>query len=174
MFFRELETDRLLLKNISQEDREFIFALFSDDRINQYLFDSEPLADIGEADEIIDFYTQPEPRMQHRWVLVSKSDGVKLGTCGFHIWDKSSACCDIGYELYPDFWSKGYMSEAIREILGFAQNDMQIKYINACIYPDNHASVRLAEKLGFVFNGQMKDEIFRGEKYPHKILILEL
>ena len=173
MIFRNLETDRLFLKNISPEDRDFIFAEFSNDIVNHYLFDAEPLIDIQEADEIINFYTQPTPRKQHRWVLVRKNDGVKVGTCGFHRWDKSQKCCDVGYELYPDFWGNGYMSEAMQTILMLARNDMAIKYVNACIYEGNHASIKLAEKLGFVFSGQMKDELFRGQKYPHMIFTLK-
>jgi len=173
MFFKELETDRLFLKNISLEDREFIFTLFSDNKINKYLFDAEPLTDIQEANEIIGFYIQEEPREQHRWVLVRKSDGIKLGTCGFHCWDKLKSCCDVGYELLPNFWGIGYMNEAIQKILEFAQNDMKVNYINACVYVDNEKSIKLIEKYGFIYKGKMKDEIFRGEKYPHKIFTLD-
>lgn len=173
MFFRELETDRLFLKNISLNDREFIFAQFSNNKVNRYLFDAEPCIDIQGADEIIDFYIKPEPRTQHRWIIVRKEDGAKIGTCGFHCWDNLKGYCDVGYDLDPDFWGKGYMSEAMREILTFARCDMKIRHIDACIYPDNHASINLAEKFGFVFTGKMKDEIFRGQKYPHKIFALE-
>lgn len=171
MFFKELETDRLFLKNISMYDRDFILAQFSDNEVNRYLFDAEPLTDVYGADEIINFYIQPEPRAQHRWILVRKNDGTKIGTCGFHCWDKSNGCCDIGYDLYPDFWGRGYMIEALRTICLFAQNDMKVRSINACIYINNDKSIKLAEKLGFAFTGQIKDEIFRGERYMHKILI---
>jgi len=71
MLFKGLETDRLILKNISPEDNEFIYTLFSNDQLNKYLFDAEPLANIQEVNEIIGFYTQEEPREQHRWVLVT-------------------------------------------------------------------------------------------------------
>lgn len=37
----------------------------------------------------------------------------------------------------------------------------------------NDMSIKLAEKLGFVFTGQMKNKIFRGKEYPHKILLLD-
>jgi ribosomal-protein-alanine N-acetyltransferase len=174
MFFRELETNRLYLKNISPDDRDFIYRQFSDDAVTRFLFDAEPLVDLKGADEIIAFYTQPEPRLQHRWVLVRKSDDAQLGTCGFHCWDKTDSCCDIGYDLFPDYWGNGYMSEALKEILKFAQTDMGIKYIHACIYPDNQASVRLAERNGFIFQGQIKDEIFRDQRYPHNVLTLDL
>jgi len=173
MLFRELETDRLLLKNISAEDRGFILTVFSNDEVNRFLFDAEPLIDIQDADGLIDFYTQEEPRGHHRWVLVRKSDGVKLGTCGFHCWDKEVGCCEVGYDLLPDFWGQGYMLEAVRAIIEFARSDMQLNRINACIYVDNDKSVRLAEKCRFAFEGKMKDEVFRGEKYPHKIFTLD-
>lgn len=47
MFFRDLETSRLYLKNISPEDREFVFTQFSNDDVNQFLFDAEPLTSYG-------------------------------------------------------------------------------------------------------------------------------
>jgi len=49
MYFNEIETERLHLKNIGTNDREFIFSMFSDDVVNKYLFDAEPLADLPEA-----------------------------------------------------------------------------------------------------------------------------
>ena len=174
MFFRELETDRLFLKNVSPEDREFIYAQFSNNETTRYLFDAEPLANITGADEIIGFYLQPEPRGHHRWVLVRKSDDAKIGTCGFHNWDRASGCCEIGYDLYPDFWGNGYMGEAIQAILSFARDDMGVKSVDACIYTKNLPSIKLAEKFGFVFSGKTKYEIFRGQKYPHKILTLRI
>jgi ribosomal-protein-alanine N-acetyltransferase len=173
MLFREIETDRLLLKNISSDDREFIFSQFSDDEVNKFLFDAQPLIDIHGADEIIDFYIQPEPRWQHRWILVKKEDGTKIGTCGFHCWNINCGTCDVGYDLKSAYWSKGYMSEAMKAIISFPYNEMKIKRINACISTDNHRSISLAERLGFNFNGQIKNELFRGKEYEHKIFILD-
>lgn len=172
MLFKELETDRLLLKNISHADRDFVFSHFSNGQVHQYLFDTEPLADIRGADALIDFYLQPEPRGHHRWVLVKKDNGAKIGTCGFHCWDQSDGSCDVGYDLSPAFSGKGYMREAMEAIIAFAQGEMKINTINACIYPENDRSVKLAEKLGFRFTGQIKDEVFRSKRYPHRIFAL--
>lgn len=174
MFFHDLETERLYLKNISPNDRQFIYNHFSNDDVNMYLFDSEPLTDIEGADDIISLFTIPEPKQQHRWILIKKDDNEKIGTCGFHIWDTISKNCDVGYDLNSTYWGKGYMREAIKAIILFAKNEMKIEHINACIYPDNLRSISLAEKCGFVFKGQTKDEIFRGVKYNHNILTLDL
>lgn len=166
MLFKDIETERLLLKNISIDDRNFIFSQFSDDAVNRYLFDAEPLTDMEGADEIINFYILPEPPLQNRWIIIRKSDGTKMGTCGFHCWNQSEGKIEVGYDLKEKFWGKGYMQEAMKEIITFAIEKMSIKEIIACIYIDNQRSIRLAEKLGFVLSGSSY-ELFRGREYLH-------
>jgi ribosomal-protein-alanine N-acetyltransferase len=164
---------QIVSENITADDREFILKQFSDREVTRYLFDTGPLSDISGADEIIELFIQPEPRAQHRWILVKKNNGAKIGTCGFHRWDRSNGRCELGYDLYPDHRGKGYMLEALKAICAFARSNMKVKSIDARIYIDNEKSVKLAEKLGFTFNGLMIDEIFHGKAYPHKILTLD-
>ncbi|MFL0251055.1 GNAT family N-acetyltransferase [Clostridium neuense] len=172
MIFKSLETERLILKNIAVEDREFIFSQFSDPVVTKYLFDREPLTDIGGADEILELYlSQPEPHLHHRWILVRKTDGVKMGTCGIHRWDQEAGTAEVGYDLKEEFWGKGYMQEAMKKVIEFAVNDMHVKEINAFVYSNNEKSKQLVEKLGFVVSGSSY-EVFRGNKYPHKVYTL--
>lgn len=166
MLFKDLQTERLMLKNISEEDTDFILRVFSNNNVNRYLYDAEPLTNIEEATEIVDFYLQPEPRGHHRWIVIDKESGSKMGTCGVHCWDKKEGKVDIGYDLIPDFWGKGFMQEAIKEIIQFAKDEMNIKEVNANIYIDNASSTKLVEKMGFTIAGTY-NEIFRGEKYLH-------
>lgn len=173
MLFDNLETERLLLHNIEMSDREFIFSQFSDDVVNRYLFDAEPLVDISEADELINYYTIPEPRLQHRWVIIRKSDNRKMGTCGFHCWDIQNGKVEVGYDLKEEFWGNGYMQEAMKEIIEFAKLKMQVKEISACIYLENEKSIRLVKGFGFTLSGS-HTEVFRGEEYMHNIYSLFL
>jgi ribosomal-protein-alanine N-acetyltransferase len=173
MLFHEIETERLLLKNISFEDRDFILYQFSDDTVNRYLYDAEPLKSLDEADEIIKFYLQPEPRNQHRWILTLKDKGEKIGTCGFHCWDLNKNCIDIGYDLQEKYWGQGLMSEALNAILPFAKNEMKVKQVRAHIYVDNPKSIRLAERFGFSFKGETEICHFRGQQYLHHIYTLD-
>lgn len=171
MLFNNIETDRLILKNIAIDDRNFIFSQFSDYVVNRYLFDAEPVTDMQGADEIITSYIQPEPRFQHRWVIMKKSDGTKMGTCWFHCWNQEDCKVEVGYDLKEEFWGKGYMQEAMKEIISFAINEMHITEISACIYIDNQRSTRLAENLGFILSGSMY-ESFRNKEYLHNIYSL--
>lgn len=172
-FFNNLETDRLLLKNIDMEDKEFIFSEFSDPVINKYLFDEEAMEDISEAEELIKFYTVPEPRLQHRWVIIRKADNRRMGTCGFHRWDTEKGRVEVGYELKEEFWNNGYMQEAVKEIIKFAKENMDVKEIYACVFIDNKSSSHLVEKLGFNVSGSY-NEVFKGKEYPHNIYSLYL
>jgi ribosomal-protein-alanine N-acetyltransferase len=173
MLFINLQTNRLLLKNIGNEDREFIFNHFSDENVdvNQYLYDAETCKNISDADEIINFYLKPEPRNQHRWIIINKTNDIKMGTCGFHCWDIENSKVEIGYDLSKHFWGNGYMNEALVEIITFSERTMKIKEIIANIYHGNNKSISVMEKLGFKLTGT-KDYLFRGKDYRHKIYSL--
>jgi ribosomal-protein-alanine N-acetyltransferase len=173
MFYQELETERLILKNISPTDREFIFAQFSNEKVNEYLYDEELLTDISRADEIIDFFTQPEPRDHHRWIIVRKSDQVKIGTCGFHLFEGNKCSAEIAYDLNDSYWGKGYAREALAKIISFAKNSMKLKQVYARIFTKNDRSIKLVEHFGFKKTGE-KNLVFRNKEYLHYIYTLEL
>lgn len=172
MFFEALETERLQLKNLSADDGDFMLKQFSTDAVNEYLYDAEPFQNLQEAVDLINYFTRPEPRTLHRWILVLKDSGEKIGTCGFHNWDRENNCAEIGYDMQPEFWGKGYMSEALKAILAFAKDKMKVKRIDANIYPDNLGSVKLVERYGFRFNGETSICVFRGKEYLHRVYSL--
>lgn len=169
----DIQTNRLLLKSISVEDRDFIFSQFSDGVVTKYLYDEEPLTSISGADEIIASYVNSNSIGLCRWIIVRKSDHVKMGTCGFHCWNANENIIDIGYDLKEAFWGNGYMQEAIKEIINIVVQELKIKQINAHIYFENDKSINLAERLGFHFNGQEYYCVFRGKEYLHKVFSLD-
>lgn len=153
-------------------DRDFILEVFSNPDVNRYLYDAEPISNLNEADEIINFYSQ-HPKFHHRWILVHKESGQKLGTCGFHVWDQEAATVEMGYDLVTHHQHKGYMKEALEKIIAFAKETMGLSQIYACIFPENLASVNLIKKLNFQKIGH-RIEIFRDKDYDHDLYGLEL
>ena len=63
--FVNIETQRLLLKCVDQGDREFIFEEFQNDFINKYLYDEEPMTDIEQADDLIEFLLLLRQKVGH-------------------------------------------------------------------------------------------------------------
>ena len=165
--YKELKTKRLTFKNINHDDIDFIYNQFSNDFINQYLFDAEPLTSKEGAKEIIDFYLHTVIHKNHRYILINEHQ-EKIGTIGFHSYDDANQTIGIGYDLLPAYQHQGYMTEALKELLDYLSKDFHIKHIQATIYPENHASIQLVKRFGFKPFG-VKTEWFREKPYEHVI-----
>lgn len=170
--FKELKTKRLTLKNISMDDIDFMYQQFSDDFINQYLFDAEPLANLDEAKELIEFYLNTVQYYNHRYILMNE-ENEKIGTIGFHNYNNDSKTVDIGYDLRKPYNHQGYMKEALETMLIYMKDALDLKYVQAVIYKDNQPSIKLVSSFGFKPHGT-KIETFRNEPYEHIIYQLEM
>ena len=174
MILHDLQTERLILKGISEEDIDFIFQQFSNDEVNRYLYDAEPTKTRQDAEDIVHMYTQQKEIKAYRWIITLKSDNTKIGTLGFHIWNRETSSCEIGYDMQPHYWGKGYGKEAVKAMLEYIGPTLKLQTVTACIYKDNAASLALAQSLGFTNSGEQKMFPFHGEEYWHNIYKREL
>ncbi|WP_352523845.1 GNAT family N-acetyltransferase [Heyndrickxia oleronia] len=167
--FPNLETDRLLLRNITNEDVDFIYRLFSDERVCEFLYDEEIYISRKDAIEFVEWNQDPEEKGHNRWVLVKKgANKEQIGTCGYDNWDRMNNIAEIGYDLWHEFWGQGYMKEALISAIESGFNHMKLNRINAFVALDNVNSMKLLEKLGFVNEGVYRDKhLFRGKYYDH-------
>lgn len=70
----------------------------------------------------------------------------------------------LGYVLFPQYWNKGYGTEAVKAMFDIAFNQIKLHRLEAGIEPDNVASIRLVESLGMRHEGLKKKLLFlRGE-----------
>jgi ribosomal-protein-alanine N-acetyltransferase len=163
--FKDLSTERLWLRNITKADADFFFQEFSNPLVNEFIFDAEPCKSIDDAAKWVEWYTN-DVFDHNRWVLVSKQSGLRLGTCGFHMWDSNNNRTELGYELLPENWGKGYMNEAVTAALQFAFNEMKIHRVYATTYTGNTRSQKVLEKLSFQKEGLLEDYfLFHGKYY---------
>lgn len=68
---------------------------------------------------------------------------------------------EIGYELHPDYWGKGYAKESIIRALEFGFDEMDLKRIGAVVFLENQQSNELLMKLGFQKEGILKNYIIQ-------------
>ena len=173
--FPFLETDRLLLRRLrdDDDDLDFVFQHFSNPQVTQYLLDEPPLTEYSEAQEIVQFYDDPEGKTYNRWGIVRKMDDQLMGTCGYHKWDKRYFRAEIGYDLSPEYWGQGYMREVLKAVLEHGFEQMALHRIEAFVYPENVRSLRLLQKLGFETEGVLRDYFcLNGQFYDHCLLAL--
>jgi ribosomal-protein-alanine N-acetyltransferase len=168
-----LKTERLILRPLSLLDLEFVFHHFSDPEVNRYLLDEEPVTTREQAQAIIDFYSLPERKSYNRWVILKKTDARAIGTCGYHQWQVVHHRAEIGYDLEKASWQQGIMTEALRAMLSYGFERMGLNRVEALVYIENDASIRLLERLGFQKEGLLR-QYFRREDtyYDHWLLSL--
>jgi len=119
--------------------------------------DEPPVADHAQAQAIIDFYLEPEGKTHNRWGIVRRADNRLIGTCGYHKWEKAYFRAEIGYDLSPDCWGQGYMSEALRAVIRHGFERMELNRIDALVYIHNARSIQLLQRLGFKQEGLLRD-----------------
>ena len=171
--FPTLQTERLMLRQLTTEDLEFVYQHFRDPQVTQYLMDEPPVADHAQARAIIDFFAEPEGKSHNRWGLVRKADQRLIGTIGYHHWEKSYFRAEVGYDMSPDCWGHGYMTEALREVIRHGFEGMGLNRIDALIYVGNDASIRLAQRMGFRQEGLLRDYFcLNGAFYDHYLFAL--
>lgn len=167
--FPQLETDRLILREMKLDDVGFYFRHFNNDKIMQGSCHPGPESLEAAKEELERYCIEPfKENRGVRWGIVGKGDKELIGTCGYYDWNKTARRAEIGYDLDPAYWGQGIMTEALRAMLGYGFKEMELNRIQAIIDSKNTRSIRLAQRLGFkkegvlrqnsYFNGQFRDD----------------
>ena len=103
-----------------------------------------------------------EDRLNFLWLICLADTGEPIGDCGIHI-DVKNRRGSLGYLLRPDHWGRGLITEAVGAVIDhcFTQLKPPIIRIEADHYPENPASGRVLEKLGFQREGVLRSYIFK-------------
>jgi ribosomal-protein-alanine N-acetyltransferase len=168
--FPTLETPRLVLRALVPEDVHAIFRNASDPLVNRYL-GRDPDADIEVSRKRLQFVLDAQKEYTGiRWGLTRRDDPTLMGTVGFWKWNKQSFYSEIGYELGPAYWNKGYMTEAIRAALAFGFEHMDLHRVEANIDPENIGSRRTVEKVGFVHEATLRENWFYAGRFTDSVI----
>jgi [ribosomal protein S5]-alanine N-acetyltransferase len=149
--FPQLETERLLLRELRSADAAAMRRYLSDPEVTRYLATQSPR--LEETEYLLNFLISLfEKGEGFRWGIILKSGeaaGEIIGTCGYHAWIKDHFRAEIGYELARDYWGQGITSEAIKALLAFGFEEMALNRVEAMGLDGNRASAGFLEKLGF-------------------------
>lgn len=144
-----LETDRLFLREIHSDDVDAIFNCWmQDENVSRYMW-WKASKEINEAKKFVEFELgNLENDQWNRWMIILKSTKELIGTCLIFFNDEEGHW-DISYNLGTRYWGKGYMTEAMRTVVKYAVEKMQITEIITSYAVENHFSGRVLQKLGF-------------------------
>jgi ribosomal-protein-alanine N-acetyltransferase len=143
-----LTTPRLLLRPHAPADADFMLRLNADPLVVRYTGDVA-FQDRSEALAVIASLQAQHARRMGRLVVIERGTGEPVGWCGLR-WHEDEGAADLGYRLLRDRWGRGYATEASAACIQYAFVDLDLPRLIARVVPQNTASVRVLEKLGFV------------------------
>ena len=168
--FPQLKTDRLSLRMLTYDDVDTVFPHFSNEEITRYQ-DNHPVKTVEEVKEIIDWGKGLfEHDMGILWGIFGKESGSFLGEVNYVVrpynnFTRNIHRAEIGYDLSPQYWGKGYMAETLRSVILYMFNSTAIDRIEATIMPENTRSHNVVLRAGFQKEGVLRQYVLWEGKY---------
>lgn len=157
--FPVIRTKRLILRRPREEDTEAVFGLYSREDVTRF-YDLAPFTRREQAAELVRrFDARFTNQTGLRWMIVLAAERRVIGDCGFTGWVREHARTDLGYAIAPDCWGRGYAVEACAAAIRYAFDELPLLRLNrieATTDPANAASRRVLEKLGFQYEGRLR------------------
>jgi RimJ/RimL family protein N-acetyltransferase len=156
----QLFTERLLLRDITIDDKQAIFDYRSDAEANKFQ------SWIPETLEDVDSFIQRnnkefnQPESWYQVLITDKETKAVIGDVGIHFFGSENLQVELGITLSKNFHGKGYASEALEGVMNFLFNDLKKHRIMASVDPDNIDSLNLMVRIGFRKEGHFVKSLF--------------
>ena len=145
-----IETELLILRPLTIADAETAFRWTGDPEVAKYVSWLPHYC----MDDVLEWLKEIEwkhPNDNYIWGFVLKETGELFGSGGL-IWEEDLKLFQVGYNIMRTHQNRGYTTEAMKAILQFAAVNLGIKKVAGGHAKENHASARVLEKLGFVYD----------------------
>ena len=146
----QIETKRLIIRCLTVEDASEFFRTVGDPDVMKYWLGGPDKSIETTEQRIVEIENHWKTHGFGDWGIVEKKNGRIIGFSGLH-YIADMAEVNIGYAFEKPKWRQGFGFEACRAILDFGFQELSLPVIVAVIWPENIASIKLAEKLGLHF-----------------------
>ncbi len=159
-----IKTERLILREITKDDVNEIFEIFSDEDVAKFDWFA-PIKDIDAALKFIQRYKESfEEKEEITWGIALKETNKLIGICCLGNFESDSRRAEIGYDIKKTEWNKGYATESVKAITEYGFNKLNLNRIEAFITPGNDASVKVLKNLGYTQEGIVRErDLIKGK-----------
>jgi ribosomal-protein-alanine N-acetyltransferase len=168
--FPQLETGRLILRKIVPTDADDLFRIFSDPEVVRY-WSCRPYTSVEQARRLIeDMAEAVHCGTGIQWAITLRNDERLIGKCGYNEWRKRHRRGDISYIVAREHWGKGIVSEALRAVLDYGFDHVNLHSVEAGVTPGNDASTRMLERLGFRLEGHLRESFWADDMFVDSLI----
>lgn len=172
--FVPIETNRLLLRKVSLEDAPAIFSILSEEQVVNSTAGLEQYTKINQAKELVNSimhnYQIDSGHDPIVFAIADKKTGEFIGCVGFFGYNPLFSRAELGYFISPKYWGKGFVTEAAQVLVNFGFSNLQLNRIEATVFPENGASIRILEKIGMQCEGLMRQHVIRDGQFRDRKL----
>lgn len=151
---KRIETERLILDKWSKKDAKDLFEYARTPNVGPAA-GWKPHESVAESKARIKKLFIPN----RTWKITMKGEDKAIGSIGFEPDPRRPEirAKELGYSLSEDYWGLGIMTEAAREVVRYAFEEEELQVLSIETAPDNKRSLRVIEKLGFKYEGRLRD-----------------
>ncbi|MBC7914605.1 MAG: GNAT family N-acetyltransferase [Pyrinomonadaceae bacterium] len=154
-----LKTQRLILKEISITHLEHIHTLHSIPQVDEFNTLGIP-KDSSSTESLVNEWINLQkvvPRMLYTFCIEQVEPNEFVGLIALNLGKLNFRNAEVWYKLHPDFWKQGYATEALKKLLEFGFQNLNLHRIEAGSAVDNIASIKVLEKVGMIREGRKRE-----------------
>ena len=151
----QITTERLLLRPFRQDDTDAYAAIMADPEVTRYLGDGKPMARGDAWRQMAMILGHWQLRGFGLWAVEERATGALVGRIGC-LEPEGWPDFEVGYTLGRGFWGRGYATEGARAALTWARETLGRTRVISLIRPANAGSIRVAQQLGGVLEGEVE------------------
>jgi ribosomal-protein-alanine N-acetyltransferase len=167
--FPELITERFLLEQVVPEDQQFIFEGLSHPDVIAFYgvrYDS-----FEATKKQMDWYEKIyEEGTGVSWKIVDKVSRKKIGVIVYYFFKPEHKKAEVGFWLLPEYWNKGITCEVLQAVIEYCQKEKDIHRLEAFVEEENAASSRVLQKVGFIYEGTLRECEIKNGKYINLLI----
>jgi len=168
--FDIIETKRLILKGLSPADMNYIFECCSKPAIKNILGHRSEEDYQKEEHKHKNGYSSYN-RSFKLFLITDKAANIIIGRCGIHNWNAEHRRAEVGYVMEAEQYKrKGLMTEALKAVIAYGFNQLNLNRLEALVGIGNIPSLRLMEKYNFIQEGILRQHHAANNKFEDSVL----
>lgn len=161
--FHPIRTERLVVRSFTLDDVDALHRWRSHPDVARYQNWERPFPREEAARMVTELVAMDGPENDEWWMAAIELDGEAIGDLALHLeWQGRSA--EVGYNLHPDHWGKGYAVEALDALVSHLFDDLGVTRVFGMLHPDNRASAQVLERVGMLFEGHTRSSYWDGDE----------
>lgn len=165
----QLIGQQVALREFEPDDRDGLAAIVGSPEVTYWLsFDQRNEAETAEMLTGILDRAKHKPRSEYYLAISRSTTDNVIGLCRLALGGVKAA--KLGFAVRADLWGQGVATDATATMVNFAFTTLELHRVTAAIGPSNEASIAIAKKLGFSYEGRLRDHVFTNGRWRDSLL----